>query len=415
MIDIKKIVKNIWSYLLAFLQWSAIGVLTGVLCGLVGAGFSKSIAFVTDLRAHNPWLVFLLPVFGVATVFLYKLCRVEGLGTNQVFDSVRDENKITFKLAPAIFLSSVMTHLGGGSAGKEGAALQLGGSISSVICKLFRLDDKTRHILTMSGMGALFSAVFGTPLAACVFALEVVNVGHFCSAALFPSLVSSIVAFSVSSSLGTPAEKFLVSKLPEFNLDTMWRVAVIAIAAAIVSILFCAALHTASHLFDKLFKNAYIKAVVGGVLIIGLTALVGSFDYNGGGMNIIEHIFMDNNPPAFAFLLKLLFTALTVAAGFKGGEIVPTLFVGATLGGLLASILGLSLPLGAAVGMCALFCGVTNCPLATVFLGIELFGAEGMVFYAVAVAISFLMSGKYSLYSSQHFIYSKLNEILEEQ
>ena len=412
--SIKDYIKNLISYIIAFLKWSVLGILTGILCGAVGAGFSKAISFVTELRTQNQWILFLLIPFGIITVILYKLCRVDGLGTNQVFDSVRDENKITFKLAPAIFISSVLSHLGGASAGKEGAALQLGGSISSVICKTFKLDEKTRHILTLSGMGALFSAVFGTPLGACVFALEVVNVGHFCSAALFPALVSSVVAFSFSVSLGTPIEKFNIGTVPDFNFDTMWRVSVVAIIGALVSILFCATLHTASHLFEKAFKNPYVKSTAGALILIGLTALVGSFKYNGGGMDTIESVFEHGTVETWAFLLKILFTAVTVAAGFKGGEIVPTLFIGSTLGSCLSLLVGLPVPLAAAIGLVSLFCGVTNCPLATIFLSIELFGAEGVVFYAITVAISFLLSGKFSLYSSQHFIYSKLNETLEE-
>ena len=411
---IRELSKNFINYVFAFLKWSALGVLTGVLCGLVGAGFSKCISLVTDFRMQNPWLLFLLLPFGIITVFLYKLCRVDGLGTNQVFDSVRDENKVTFKLAPAIFISSVLSHLGGASAGKEGAALQLGGSISSVICKAFKLDEKTRHILTMSGMGALFSAVFGTPLGACVFALEVVNVGNFCSAALFPSLISSVVAFSLSTTLGTPVEKFSVGILPDFDFNTMWRVAVIAIVSSLVAILFCVSLHTFSHLFERYFKNPYIRITVGGALLIGLTFIVGSYKYNGGGMETILGVFEHGNVEYEAFLLKILFTALTVAAGFKGGEIVPTLFIGTTLGSLMSVVVGLPVPVAAAIGLVSMFCSVTNCPLATIFLSVELFGAEGLVFYAVAVAISFLLSGKFSLYSSQHFIYSKLNEIPEE-
>ncbi len=414
MIDIKKALEKLISYITAFIKWSALGIIMGILCGLVGAGFSKSITVVTDLRAQNPWTLFLLLPFGILTIFLYKLCRVEGLGTNQVFDSVRDENKITFKLAPAIFLSSVMTHLGGGSAGKEGAALQLGGSISSVVCKALRLDEKTRHILTMSGMGALFSAVFGTPLGACVFALEVVNVGHFCSAALFPSLVSSVVAFSLSASLGTPAECFDIGKLPRFSFDTMWRVTVIAIVGALVSVVFCVSLHAMTHLFDKAFKNTYVKTSVGALIIIALTAIVGSFKYNGGGMDTIVSVFEHGTVEYEAFLFKILFTAITVAAGFKGGEIVPTMFVGVTLGSLLSLVVGLPVPLCAAIGFCALFCGVTNCPLATIILAIEMFGSDGAIFFALSTVISFLLSGKFSLYSSQQFIYSKLNETLEE-
>ncbi len=414
MIDLKQTIKNLINYILAFLKWSALGIVMGVLCGLTGAGFSKSISLVTGLREQNWWLIFLLIPCGILTVLLYKLCKVDGLGTNQVFDSVRDENKITFKLAPAIFVSSVLTHLSGGSAGKEGAALQLGGSISSVICRALKLDEKTRHILTMSGMGALFSAVFGTPLGACVFALEVVNVGYFCSAALFPSLVSSVVAFSVSTTLGTPVEKFSVGNIPAFSFNTMWRIAVVAIIGAVVGILFCTSLHIVSHLFEKVFKNQYIRISVGALALMGLTAVVGSFKYNGGGMDTIASVFEHGTVEHWAFLIKILFTAITVAAGFKGGEIVPTMFVGVTLGSLLSQLVGLPVPLSAAIGLVSMFCAVTNCPLATILLAIEMFGSEGAIFYAIAVAISFLLSGKFSLYSSQHFIYSKLNELLEE-
>ena len=414
MVDIREIFKKFGKYVLAFLKWSALGVIMGVLCGVVGAGFSKSISLVTELRSQNPWFLFLLLPFGIITVLLYKLCGVSGLGTNQVFDSVRDENKITFRLAPAIFISSVLTHLGGGSAGKEGAALQLGGSITSVVCKIFRLDEKTRHILTMSGMAALFSAVFGTPLGACVFALEVVNVGYFCSAALFPTLVASVAASSLSRTLGTPVEKLSIGDVPAFSFDTMWRVSVVAVVCAVVSIVFCAALHILSHYSEKIFKNPYIRVSVGALVLTALTALVGSFKYNGGGMEIIVDIFENGRVEHEAFLLKILFTAITVAAGYKGGEIVPTMFIGATLGSLLSLVVGLPVPLCAAVGLVCMFCAVTNCPLATIFLSIELFGAEGAVIFAVAIAISFLLSGKFSLYSSQHFIYSKLDEIKEE-
>ncbi len=413
MIDIKKIVKNFTRYVLAFLKWSALGVVMGVLCGLVGAGFSKAISFATELRMQNPWFLFLLLPFGLITVFLYKLCGVSGLGTNQVFDSVRAENKITFKLAPAIFLSSVLTHLGGGSAGKEGAALQLGSSISSVVCKTFRLDEKTRHVLTISGMAALFSAVFGTPLGACVFALEVVNVGYFCSAALFPTLVASVSACSLSTTLGTPTEKFFIGDIPDFTWDTMWRVSVVAVVCAVVSIVFCVALHTLSHFSEKTFKNPYIRISVGAVVLIALTAAVGSFKYNGGGMEIIAEIFENGTVEYEAFLMKILFTAVTVAAGFKGGEIVPTMFVGGTLGSLLSLAVGLPVPLCAAIGLISMFCGVTNCPLASIILSIEIFGDGGAVIFAIAVAISFLLSGKFSLYSSQHFMYSKIDEEVE--
>lgn len=397
-------------YVLAFLRWLILGVALGAVCGLVGAAFSKSIQGVTALRSEYPWLLYLLPFGGLVSVALYKLCRVSGIGTDDVMESVRSEKKVPFMLAPAVFVASSISHLLGASAGKEGAALQLGGSIASVFGKIFRLDDKTHHIITMCGMGALFSAVFGTPLGACVFALEVIRVGHFCSAAFFPAMVSSITAFGISQMLGVEAERFSVNAFNEFSLDMLWRVAVIAAVGAVVSIIFCGAIHYADKLFEKAFKNAFVRIAAGGVVIVLLTLLVGTRDYNGGGNHVIERIFEGGEIRYEAFALKILFTAITIAAGYKGGEIVPTFFIGATLGAALAVPLSLDPAFAAAVGMAVLFCSVTNCPLATIIISAELFGSEGLMYYAFAAVMAFLLSGRYGLYHKQIFVFSKLHE-----
>lgn len=397
-------------YVLAFLRWLILGVALGAVCGLVGAAFSKSIQGVTALRSEYPWLLYLLPFGGLVSVALYKLCRVSGIGTDDVMESVRSEKKVPFMLAPAVFVASSISHLLGASAGKEGAALQLGGSIASVFGKIFRLDDKTHHIITMCGMGALFSAVFGTPLGACVFALEVIRVGHFCSAAFFPAMVSSVTAFGISHMLGVEAERFSVNAVNEFSLDTLWRVAVIAVAGAVVSIIFCGAIHYADKIFEKAFKNAFLRIAAGGVVIVLLTLLVGTRDYNGGGNHVIERIFEGGEIRYEAFALKILFTAITIAAGYKGGEIVPTFFIGATLGAALAVPLSLDPAFAAAVGMAVLFCSVTNCPLATIIISAELFGSEGLMYYAFAAVMAFLLSGRYGLYHKQIFVFSKLHE-----
>ncbi len=397
-------------YVFAFWRWLFLGVALGVVCGLVGAAFSKSIQGVTALRSEYPWLLYLLPLGGLVSVALYKLCRVSGIGTDDVMESVRSEKKVPFMLAPAVFAASSISHLLGASAGKEGAALQLGGSIASVFGKIFRLDDKTHHIITMCGMGALFSAVFGTPLGACVFALEVIRVGHFCSAAFFPAMVSSVTAFGISQMLGVEAERFSVNAVNEFSLDTLWRVAVIAVAGAVVSIIFCGAIHYADKFFEKAFKNAFLRIAAGGVVIVLLTLLVGTRDYNGGGNHVIERIFEGGEIRYEAFALKILFTAITIAAGYKGGEIVPTFFIGATLGAALAVPLGLDPAFAAAVGMAVLFCSVTNCPLATIIISAELFGSEGLMYYAFAAVMAFLLSGRYGLYHKQIFVFSKLHE-----
>ncbi len=403
--------KSIGSHTLLFLRWLILGVLLGVVGGLIGTLFSKSVAYVTNVRTEYSWLVFLLPLGGLVSVALYKLCRLGGVGTNQVFESVRKEKTVSPLLAPAVFVASCITHLLGGSAGREGAALQLGGSVSALFAKIFRLDEKSRHIITMCGMGAFFSAIFGTPLGAFVFAIEVVSVGHFCSAAIFPGLISSATAFFVAHSLGAEAERFPLTAVPELSLKTMGLVLLIAMIGALVSILFCHSLHYTSKIFKKWFQNEYLRIAVGGVLIALLTLAVGT-DYNGGGIDVMLRIFETGDVRYEAFALKIIFTAITVAAGFKGGEIIPTLFIGATLGGALGTLLGLSPAFGAAVGIAALFCGVTNCPIATIILCIEMFGAEGSVCFALAAITSFLLSGNVSLYTSQRVVFSKWTEQL---
>ena len=398
-----------YRYLLTFARWLLLGTLIGAIGGGIGALFAHSISYATDLRGGNGWLVWLLPLGGLISVGIYQLLRVYGAGTNQVLESVRSEKKVPVLLAPAIFLGTVISHLLGASAGREGAALQLGGGIASFVGRLLRLNQGDRHILTLCGMSAFFSALFGTPLGAFVFALEVVSVGTVNLAAVFPCVVAALAAFLVSGALGVVPERFDLPQLSGFELDTVWRVAIIAIVAAIVSMLFCRGLHYTERLFLKLFKNPYLRVAVGGTLILLLTLIFGT-DYNGGGMEIVHGLFKGNSVGWEAFLLKLSFTCITVAAGFKGGEIVPSFFIGSTLGFTLAAVVGINPALGAAVGMIALFCGVTNCPLATLFLAVELFDGQGILYFALSVAIAFLLSGSASLYTAQHLSFSKLFE-----
>lgn len=406
----KSTFRVVLNYFLAFIKWLFFGALTGSICGVFGSAFAKMITFVTEVRGENGWLIFLLPIGGLVTVAVFRGLKVSSVGTNQVLESVRSDKKVSFWLAPAVFVCSCITHLLGGSAGREGAALQLGGGVSSLISRIFKLDRRSSHILTICGMSAFFSAIFGTPLGAAIFAIEVVSVGSICPSAVFPSLVSSLTAFGVANLLDVEAERFPLAEVVSLNVDSMWRVAAIAVVCAIVSVLFCNTLHIAEKQFKKYLKNAYLRAFVGGGLLIILTLIVNTRDYNGGGIDIIHHIFTHGEVKYEAFALKILFTAVTVAAGFKGGEIVPTLFIGATLGGTLSFLVGISPAMGAAVGMAALFCGVTNCPIATIFLCSEMFGGDGIVFFAVATAISFLLSGNVSLYSSQNLVYSKLRD-----
>jgi H+/Cl- antiporter ClcA len=214
--------------------------------------------------------------------------------------------------------------------------------------------------------------------------------------------------------MGVHGEHFNVGTLPEVNWLMIVKVVAISVIAAVVSIFFCKAMHGAHHFFGRI-KNEYLRAIIGGAIIIALTLLAGNSDYNGGGLHIIEAVFNEGNVEYEAFLLKIVFTAITIGAGFKGGEIVPTLFIGATLGGAVGSIIGLPIPFAAALGIAALFCGVTNCPLATVLLCFELFGQEGLIFYVLSAFLSFSLSGYYSLYTGQKIVFSKISDEIIDQ
>ena len=397
-------------YIKSFVKWTLAGVMIGALGGAVGAAFSHMISYVTDVRMNNEWLLYLLPLGGVIIALIYRILKVEHYGTNQVFEAVRSEKQVPFALAPAITLGAGLTHLLGGSAGKEGAALQLGGSIASVVGKAFSADEKDRHILTIGGMAAVFAAVFGTPMGAAVFAVEVVCVGYISLSALYPSFVSALVAYLVAIKFGVHPERFNVDVIPEVSAEYLLKVTGLAIVVAVVSIVFCLAMKHSHKAFEKYITNPYIRAVVGGVIVIVLTFIVGSRDYNGSGLHIIEGIFHGEDVSKWAFILKIIFTAVTIGSGFKGGEIVPTLFIGATLGFTMADVVGMPVAFCAAVGMVALFASVTNCPIATVFLAVELFGAEGLLYYALAIFVAFVLSGYSSLYASQRIVFSKIKE-----
>ena len=384
-----------------FLSATAISLLVGIACGLVGAGFVKSISFVTDLRENNNWILYLLPAFGLILTLIYNKLKVKGIGTNHIIKSVRTDEKVSPILSVAIFSGTVLSHFGGASVGREGAALQLGGSIGEFFADKFKITEEYRRILVMSGMGGCFAALFGTPFAAFLFVLEVSRVGKRCFNAIIPAFLSSITAFLIANNLGVEPEHFPVNEIPAFSLEISWKFVLIAVVGAFVSWIFVNTLHKTEKIFAKVLKNEYIRVIVGGVIIIALTKILQTTDYNGGGIGVVHHVFTHGEVHYEAFILKIIFTALSIGAGYKGGEIVPTIFVGGTLGGAMSLLLGLNPAFGAAVGITALFCGVTNAPFATTVLACEMFGIEGVGYYLIASAISFALSGKVCLYKGR--------------
>lgn len=388
-------------------KWVIFSILVGLVVGLCGTAFHFGLSFVTVIREQNFWLIFLLPAGGLAIVGLYHLFRDEkDTGTNLVISAIHSGDKLPFVMAPLIFLSTLITHLFGGSAGREGAALQMGGSLGNAMGKLFRFDEKDKHVMIMCGMSAAFSALFGTPMAAAIFSMEMISVGVMYYIALVPCVISSLIAYGIASSFGIAAEAFPLTQIPAFTIKNAVTISILAILCALLSILFCVILHQTEHLYKKFFKNPYIRVFAGGCFVVILTLIIGTAEYNGSGMNIIEKC-MEGQVRPEAFLLKILFTALTIGCGFKGGEIVPSFCTGAAFGCLFGNLMGFSPSLCTAIGMISVFCGVTNCPITSLLISFELFGYEGMPYYLLAVAFSYMLSGYFGLYHAQHIVYSK--------
>ncbi len=398
--------KHLLLYARAMAKWGVVSVVVGLLCGLLGSAFHLGVARATLIRETHSWIIYLLPLAGLLAVALYRLFRTEGQGTNNILQEIQDGKGISLSLIPAIFLATVLTHLAGGSAGREGAALQMGGGIGYNTGKLLKLDDRDLRTATMIGMAAFFSALFGTPLGAAVFSLEVISVGLIYHAAFIPCFLAALTAYFTASFLGISPERFAVA-VPSLDIFMLIRVAILAVFGGTLSAIFCGILHFTEHKLDKLLTNPWVKAFAGGAVILALTLLIGR-DYNGAGMGIIKRAIEDGQTAPTAFLWKMIFTAITLAVGFKGGEVVPSFFVGATFGCVFGPLLGLPAGFSAAVGLITVFCGAVNCPLASIFLAIELFGAEGMLFYALACGLSYVFSGYSGLYSSQRILYDKL-------
>ena len=313
--NIKSALKSIFLYLL-----------TGILCGALGTLFSKAIALVTDIRTQHSFIIYFLPLVGLLIVFMYDKLKVTGVGTNQVIKNCTGEAELSPLITPAIFLGSAISHLFGASVGREGAALQLGGGLASFLSRTFKLDATKKQILTYCGMAGLFSAVFGTPFAAFVFTLQIAYVWKIRLNAVLPTLVSSISAYLVAIILGAHAERFTIGIIPSLSSTLILKVIILSSLSAVIAMLFCYSIECFENLFKKLFKNPYFRIVAGGVITVFITVLLKNNDYNGAGVHIIENIFENGTFKAEAFFIKLVLTCIAVASGYKGGEIVPTLF-----------------------------------------------------------------------------------------
>lgn len=388
-------------------KWLVLAAVVGVLCGGIGAAFYHAIVKVTALRTQHPWLLFTLPLAGLVIVAIYKATGTEGQGTDNVIDAVQDGKPLQVLLLPAIFVATVLTHLAGGSAGREGAALQMGGDIGWHAGKLLHLSDHDCRVATICGMAAFFTALFGTPLAATMFAMMVINVGLVFYAAFIPAYAASLVAYALCTVLQVTPVRFSVTAPAIAPLPIM-QTAGFGLACAFVTMLFCATLRFAGRRMQRWFPNPWVRVVVGGIVVVAAALLYGSMRYNGAGTDVIQQAIEQGQALPWDFLLKILFTAVTLEAGYKGGEVVPSFFIGATFGCVAAPLFGLPAGFGAALGMVAVFCGATNCLFSSLALAVEVFGSQGLLYFGVVCGICHALTGYTGLYSHQGFVTAKM-------
>jgi H+/Cl- antiporter ClcA len=398
-------------------KWSVLIVPPAILAGSASAFFLWSLDGVTRLRWEHGWLLFCLPLAGLLLGLLYhKLGRsVEG-GNNLIVDAIHQPGGgVPARMAPLVLIGTLITHLFGGSAGREGTAVQMGGAIASEFGRLFRVPRESVRVLLMGGVAAGFGSVFGTPLTGAVFAMEVLTVGRMQYEALIPVLIASVAGDLTCSAWGIKHAVYHIQFVDArhgslLRLDLVLLAKVVGAGAVfgLASLLFSELAHALQKLFKKRIPFAPFRPVLGGVLVIAGVFILGTRDYLGigvispqaDGVSILSSFHADGSH-AWSWLWKLLFTVVTLASGFKGGEVTPLFFIGATLGNTLAWLLNAPVDLFAGLGFIAVFAGATNTPLACTIMGVELFGGEHTVYFATACFIAYFFSGHSGIYLSQ--------------
>lgn len=390
-------------------QWVLLGSLVGVLCGAGSALFLYLLEVVTDFRAGHELIVYTLPLAGLVIGWVYeRFGQSIKAGNNLVIDTIHDEGpEIPLRMAPMVLIGTVLTHLFGGSAGREGTAVQMGASISDWVSHRLRVGKYARRQLVAAGVAGGFGSVFGTPIAGTVFGLEFIVLGRIEYNALVPALVASIVGDMTTRALGIVHTHYPMAFHVGLTPLLLLKWGVFAASVAIVTVVFIEFTHAIKKTSEKHITRLPVRMFIGGLIVLALWKMAGTSDYLGLGVPTIVRAFEDPNLPVYAFALKLIFTAVTLGTGFLGGEVTPLFFIGAALGSVLGRLLGIPLELAAGVGMAAVFAAASNAPLALSIMAIELLGAPIFPHVVIVCVLAYLLTGHRSIYPAQRLLNGK--------
>jgi H+/Cl- antiporter ClcA len=395
--------------LVTLAQWLGLGALAGVLCGTGSALFLYLLDGATSFRGQHEVIIYTLPVAGLALGWLYERYGqpIRG-GNNLVIDTLHDGGpELPLRMAPMVLLGTVLTHLFGGSAGREGTAVQMGASLTDWVSHRLRLSGSLRRQLLAAGVAGGFGSVFGTPVAGAVFGLEFIVLGRLEYAALLPALVAALVGDAVTRALGIVHTPYPSPSVLPLTPLVLGKWLLFAVAVALVTTAFIELTQGLKRVLERRVPRLPLRMALGGATVVLLWQVLGTSDYLGLGVPTIVRSFTDTGLPSYAFAAKLVFTAVTLGAGFLGGEVTPLFFVGAALGNVLAQVLGLPLELGAGVGLAAVFAAAANTPLALSVMAVELLGAAVVPHVVIVCVVAYLLTGHRGIYPSQRLLWRK--------
>ena len=394
--------ENAKKIMLVTLKWIFICVLTGIFSGSASAFFLVALDWVTQYREHNNWMIWLLPIGGLIIGLVYYYWGKSVVkGNNLLLEEYENPQKIIpFKMAPLVLFGTLITHLFGGSAGREGTAVQMGGAIADQFTRIFKLDNRDRKTLIILGISAGFASVFGTPLAGALFALEVLYFSTISYKSIPLSFLTAYIAYFTVEFWHVKHTHYSIPIIPEMSFSTLFWIIPVGIIFGLAAMLFSRSTHFWGRLFSKIISFPPLRPFVGGIILALAIYFIGTTKYIGLGVPIIVDSFSNPNA-SYDFILKILFTGFTLGAGFKGGEVTPLFFVGATLGSALSIVVPLPIALLAGMGFVAVFSGATHTPIACTVMGMELFGIESGIFIGIACVIAYFSSGSAGIYNAQ--------------